>query len=86
MTVAPADIHPSPPSGQITEHHWRLAAIVALCVLVLIVAGLVVRLGDDSPAHTNAVTTPRSQTISSVDSLSGSDLGGAIHRRGGNQP
>ena len=86
MSVAPADIHPSPTSGQITERHWRLAAIVALCVLALIVVGLAVRLGDDSSARSNGVTTPRSQTISSVDGLSGSDLGGSIHRRSGNQP
>ena len=86
MSVAPADLHPSPPSGQITERHWRLAAVVALFVLALVVVSLAVRLGDDSSARSNGVTTPRSQTISSVDGLSGSDLGGAIHRRSGNQP
>jgi hypothetical protein len=32
------------------------------------------------------VTTARSQTISSVDGLSGSDLAGAIHHRSGPQP
>jgi hypothetical protein len=86
MSVAPAEIHPSPSSGQITERHWRLAAVVALFVLALIVVGLAVRLGDDSSARINGVTTPRSQIISSVDGLSGSDLGGAIRQRSGNQP
>jgi hypothetical protein len=86
MSVAPADIHPSPPSGQITERHWQLAAVVALFVLALIVVGLAVRLDDDSSAPSNGVTTARSQIISSVDGLSGSDLGGAVQHRSGNQP
>ena len=86
MSIAPADIHQSPPSGQITEHHWRLAAIVASFVLVLMVVALAFRLGDDSSPRSNGVTTPRSQTVSSLDGLSGSDLGGAYHRRSGNQP
>jgi len=86
MSVAPADIHPSPPSGQITEHHWRIAAVVAAIVLLLVVVGLAVRLGDDSSARSNGVTTPRSQTTSSVGGLSGGDLGGATRHRSGNQP
>jgi hypothetical protein len=86
MSVAPADIRPSPSSGQITERHWRLAAVVALFVLALMVVGLAVQLGDDSSSRSNGVTTPRSQTISSVDGLSGSNLGGAIRHRSGNQP
>jgi hypothetical protein len=86
MSVAPADIHPSPPSGQISERHWRLAAVVAFFVLALIVVGLAARLGDDSSNGSKGVTTVRSQTVSSVDGLSGSDLGGAIRHRSGNQP
>jgi hypothetical protein len=86
MSIAPANLHPSPPSGQITERHWRLAAVVALFVLAVIVVGLAVRLGDDSSNRINGVTTPRSRTVSSVDGLSGSDLGGALRHRTGNLP
>jgi hypothetical protein len=32
------------------------------------------------------VTIPRSQRTSPVDGLSGSDLGGAVQHRSGNQP
>jgi len=86
MSVAPADLHPSPPSGQITERHWQLGALAALVVLALIIVGLAVGLNDGKSDRSSGVTTPTSLVISSSEGLLGSDLGGAYHRRGGNQP
>lgn len=87
MSVAPAGFHPSPPLGQITERHWRLGALVAFVVLLLVVVGLAVGLNDGSTVRNSGVTTtPTSLVISSSEGLLGTDLGGAYHRRGGNQP
>jgi hypothetical protein len=55
--------------------------------LALIVVGLAVWLDDEPTVRNSGVTaTPTSVVISSSEGLRGSDLGGAIHRRSGNQP
>jgi hypothetical protein len=59
-----------------------------LFVVALIVVGLAVRLDDDSASavrRSGLTTTPTSSPLP-VESLVGSDLGGTIHRRSGNQP
>ena len=85
MSVAPAGVQPSS-SMQVAGPHWGLGAVVALLVAItLIVVGLAIRL-DDGSSRSDVTTTPTSQVNSPSAGLSGSDLGGSIHRRGGNQP
>ena len=85
MSISPTSTHPSSP-GRFADRHWQLAALAALFLVALIVAGIAVRLDDDSITPVQRITTPRSQSTVPAESLAGSDLGGLIHHRGGNQP
>ena len=88
MAISPAGAHPSS-SSHFAERQWQLAALVALFVVGLIVAGIAVRLDDGSSSsvqRSGLTPAPRSQSVLPADSLAGTDLGGTIHRRSGNQP
>jgi hypothetical protein len=85
MSISPASTHPSSPS-HFSDWHWQLGALVAFFVVALIVAGIAVRLDDESSSPIQRTTTQVSQSTAPVDSLAGSDLGGSIRHRTGNQP
>ena len=88
MSHSPAGVRsslgPSSSAMRVTDQRWLVAAAVVLLAVALAVLGLATRLDDGPAVRRSAVTTAR--TLGPIVALSGSDAGGAIHHRSGDQP
>ena len=89
MTYSSAGVQTQAPPTQTppTQVNWTTATLVVLLVAVLSVLSYLVvqRLDDRSPG--GSTTTARTSSVPGpAVSLAGSDLGGSIQHRSGNQP
>jgi hypothetical protein len=76
----------APSAEQAPHWHLGIGAVVAVFLLVAMLVGVLLLLADGSPVRSNRATATPSARISPVDALAGTDLGGSIGHRSGNQP
>jgi len=89
MSYSSAGVQSQAPPTQTppTQVSWTIATLMVLLALVVSALVYLVAQQLDDRSSSGATTTARTSTVPGpVASLAGTDLGGSIHRRSGNQP